>query len=89
MKASDYEAIVQKISDPDTLAEGIVELNEKLKIDELEFNKNTESIANLRDINSKLALRITEPVKVEPEQVEPEETYDDFLTKLRESLKEE
>lgn len=89
MKASNYESVLQKISNPDTLADGLVELNDMLKTDETEFNKLVESNNSLRDTNSKLALRITTPVETKVEPEVPEETYEDFLTKLKDSLKEE
>lgn len=78
MKADDYNTIIRTISNPDTMSDGLVQLSEKLKSDELEFNKLTESNNNLRDTNSKLALRITN--NVEPEKHEP--TNDEIFNEL-------
>ena len=87
MNASEYEAIIQKISNPDTLAEGLVELNDKLKNDEDTYNRLVESNNNLRDTNSKLALGITTPIEVKEEPEVKEETYEEFLSRLKEDIK--
>lgn len=87
MNTSEYEAIIQKISNPDTLAEGLVELNDKLKNDEDTYNRLVESNNNLRDTNSKLALRITTPIEVKEEPEVKEETYEEFLSRLKEDIK--
>lgn len=87
MNASEYEAIIQKISNPDTLAEGLVELNDKLKNDEDTYNRLVESNNSLRDTNSKLALRITTPIEVNKEPEVKEETYEEFLSRLKEDIK--
>lgn len=84
MKADDYNNIIKQISDPDTMSEGLVQLSEKLKTDEMDFNRLVESNNNLRDTNSKLALRITNGV--EPKKPEPtnEEIFDKlFLSKFK------
>lgn len=83
MRANDYDTIIKQISNPDTMSEGLVQLSDKLKNDELEYNKIIESNNNLRDTNSKLALRITNGV--EPKAPEPtnEEIFDSlFLSKF-------
>ena len=84
MRADDYNNIIKQISDPDTMSEGLVQLSEKLKTDEMEYNRIVESNNNLRDTNSKLALRITNGV--EPKKPEPtnEEIFDNlFLSKFK------
>lgn len=88
MKRTVYDEIIEKISNPDTLAEGLVDLDNQLKLDEADYNKITESNNSLRDVNSKLALRITTPVEVTKEtEVITEPNYDDFLQKLADQLK--
>lgn len=87
MKVSDYADIISKLSNPDTSAEGLVELNDRLKIDEEEYTKITESVNTLRDTNSKLALRVTENI-TQTTGEEGEETpdpYDTFESALKEA----
>lgn len=84
MRADDYSNIIKQISDPDTMSEGLVQLSEKLKTDEMDYNRLVESNNNLRDTNSKLALRITNGV--EPKKPEPtnDEIFEDlFLSKFK------
>ena len=66
MKKSDYNDIITKISNPDTMAEGIVDLTNKLEADEKDFERISKSINDLRDTNSKLALKITNVVQDTP-----------------------
>lgn len=82
MKKSDYESIIQDLSNPDKVAEAILSLNDKLTQDESEFNmlvcnNNTLKISNdtLRDTNAKLALRVTSTVDTLKKEVEQERDY--------------
>ena len=77
MKASDYDNIIAKISNPDTQAEGLVELTDKLKVDEQEYEANQKSITDLRDSNQKLFLRATSSVP-EDKSTQDDEEVDDF-----------
>lgn len=80
MIKSDYDGIIKQLSNPDTMSEALIQLSEKLKTDEVEFNRLIESNNNLRDTNSRLALRLTnnvEPVKPEPTN---EEIFNDLFT---------
>lgn len=82
MRKADYSDIITLLGNPDTVAEGLVKLSDKLTVDEAEFGRLTESNNSLRDTNAKLALRITEPVKVtEPEKEKTdEEIFNDLFT---------
>lgn len=87
MKATDYNDIITTLSNPDTAADGLVRLKEKLTADETEYNNLLKSNNDLRDTNSKLALKITSPVEVkEPEHVETndEKFYRLFTSKFEE-----
>lgn len=66
MKKSDYNDIITKISNPDTMAEGIIDLTNKLEADENEFARLQTSVNDLRDVNSKLALKVTNVVQDTP-----------------------
>lgn len=66
MKKSDYNDIIKKISNPDTMAEGIVELTNKLEADESDFTRMQDSVNKLRDVNSQLALKVTNVVQDVP-----------------------
>lgn len=80
MRADDYKEIIQSISNPDTMSEGLIQLSEKLKTDEFEFNKIVESNNNLRDTNSKLALRITTGVPEKAPEPTNEEIFENLFT---------
>lgn len=69
MKKADYSNIIKMISNPDTLAEGLVELDSLLDRHEQEYTDMNNSVNTLRDTNARLALRITSPVQ---EVKEPE-----------------
>ena len=66
MKKSDYNDIIKKISNPDTMAEGIVELTNRLEADESDFTRMQDSVNKLRDVNSQLALKVTNVVQDVP-----------------------
>lgn len=92
MKAESYNSIIEKISNPDTLAEGLVDLKTALGADEADYKKLEESNATLRDTNARLALRITEPVtQKEPETKEPtkEEVWAQYKETLINNMKED
>lgn len=69
MKKSDYQNIIKMVSNPDTLAEGLVELDSLLDRHEKEYTDLNNSVNTLRDANARLALKITNPI---PETKEPE-----------------
>jgi len=87
MKKSDYNDIIKKISNPDTMAEGIVELTNKLEADESDFTRMQDSVNKLRDVNSQLALKVTNVVQdvPNPEDVakqEAENLETEFLSQF-------
>ena len=67
MKKEAYDEIVKTISNPDTLAEGIVKLREQIDADVADYNALLNSRDTLRDTNAKLALRITNDVSIKSE----------------------
>ena len=92
MKMEDYEGIIEKLSNPDTNAEGLLDLTERLKVDVAEFDKSQQSITELRDSNQKLYLRATEILPSSPpptdnggneEDVDP---YEAIMEKLRKNI---
>lgn len=91
MKVTDYAGIVEKLSNPDTAAEGLVDLDAQLKKDEEDYNKIFESNNTLRDTNSKLALRITgAPTGQQEQNQEPQSetpAFDLLQQKLSEMYK--
>lgn len=82
MKKAEYDAIIKKLSNPDLLSEGLVELSNKLDEDEKDFDRINESINSLRDVNSRLALSITNKVDNTP-------TEEDIEAKENEALEAE
>lgn len=82
MKKADYDGIIALLGNPDTVADGLVQLSEKLTTDENEFNSLNASVNTLRDTNAKLALKVTSPaVNVEtPKEKTPDETFDELFT---------
>lgn len=90
MKMEDYKGIIEKIGNPDTIAEGLVDLNSQLQKDFDDYKAVKASNDTLRDTNSKLALRITETVKTDDKDLqeqEQEDVYDTFMNQLTENLK--
>ena len=83
MKKSDYNDIITKISNPDTMAEGIIDLTNKLEADEKDFERISKSINDLRDTNSKLALKITNVVQ------DPGPTPEELAKQEEEALEQE
>lgn len=88
MKKSDYNDIIKKISNPDTMAEGIVDLTNKLEADESDFTRMQDSVNKLRDVNSQLALKVTNVVQdvPNPEDVakkEADELEAEFLSQFK------
>ena len=83
MKLDDYESIIKQVSNPDTLAEGLVNLREQLKTDEVNYNNLVTSNNTLRDTNAKLALRITNDVSIKNEpELSREEKSAEFMKKF-------
>ena len=72
MRAEDYNNIITKLSNPDSFAEGLTDLSEKLRNDEVDYNKLVDSNNNLRDTNSRLALKITNVVDTSKDDIDPE-----------------
>lgn len=91
MKKDNYTSIIEKLSNPDTFADGLIDLNSQLDNDCNEYEKLVTSNNSLRDTNSKLALRVTETVKLDnntDNNVEetPEKIYGDFIDRLKSDL---
>ena len=83
MKLDAYESIIKQVSNPDTLAEGLVNLREKLKTDEANYKSLVNSNNTLRDTNAKLALRITNDVSIKNEpELSREEKSAEFMKKF-------
>lgn len=74
MKASAYKDIINLISDPDTMTDGLAKLQAQLDIDEEDYNKVLQRNNNLLKENNKLVLKNTNLVSKEksPEEVEAE-----------------
>lgn len=72
MKASTYKDIINLISDPDTMTDGIAKLQAQLDIDEEDYNNILQRNNNLLKENNKLVLKNTNLVSTEksPEEIE-------------------
>ena len=72
MKASTYKNIINLISDPDTMTDGIAKLQAQLDIDEEDYNNILQRNNNLLKENNKLVLKNTNLVSTEksPEEIE-------------------
>ena len=83
MEYKNYEQIIQSVSNPDTMADGIVQLTEQLRADEQAYNNLVQSVNSLRDTNARLALRITNPVN-EPDIKQPTniDLFEDFVNRV-------
>lgn len=91
MKRSDYNEIIKKLSDPNTVADAIVELSNQLDIDEKSYNNLVESNNKLRDANSQFVLKLTNVVQKkevpDPETIakqEAEALEEEFLAQFKE-----
>lgn len=89
MKKSDYNEIIKKLSNPDTVAEGIVELSNQLDVDEKSYDSLIESNNKLRDANSQFVLKLTNVVQKDdvpdPETIAKQEAQaleDEFLSQF-------
>ena len=86
MLKSDYDEIIKKITDADTIADGVMELTEQLRKDEAEYKELVASNDNLRKANGNMLMRLTDiadrdakdAVKPEPT---PEEARQEFFDK--------
>jgi hypothetical protein len=90
MKKSDYNEIIKKLSNPDTVADAIVELSNQLDVDEKSYNNLVESNNKLRDANSQFVLKLTNVVQKEdvpdPETIAKQEAQaleDEFLGQFK------
>ena len=90
MKFENYSEILEQLSDDNLRAEAIVNLTDKIKSDEVEYLANIGKINDLtkinnqlRDTNSKLALRVTGMV---PDD-NIEKSYDDIKTEWLEKAR--
>ena len=90
MKKSDYNEIIKKLSNPDTVAEGIVELSNQLDVDETSYESLIESNNKLRDANSQFVLKLTNVVQKDdtpdPETIAKQEAQaleDEFLSQFK------
>lgn len=81
MKKSDFDDVVTLLSNPDTTADGLVELSRRLDTVEQEFTKLDESNKNLRDTNSKLSLSIINKLPNVAQETH-EETDDEAFDRL-------
>lgn len=63
MKKSDYNEIIKKLSDPNEVANAIIELSNQLDVDEKSYNNLVESNNKLRDANSQFVLKLTNVVQ--------------------------
>lgn len=63
MKRSDYNEIIKKLSDPNEVADAIIELSNQLDVDEKSYNSLVESNNKLRDINMQYVLKFTNVVQ--------------------------
>ena len=80
MDIRNYDAIITTLSNPDTFAEGLVQLNEQLKTDATNYTNLVNSNNNLRDTNARLALRVTNTVVPEKTEETPDQTFDRLFT---------
>jgi hypothetical protein len=90
MKKSDYNEIIKKLSNPDTVADAIVELSNQLDVDEKSYNNLVESNNKLRDANSQFVLKLTNVVQKDdvpdPETIAKQEAQaleDEFLGQFK------
>lgn len=90
MKKSDYNEIIKKLSNPDTVADAIVELSNQLDVDEKSYNNLIESNNKLRDANSQFVLKLTNVVQKDdvpdPETIAKQEAQaleDEFLGQFK------
>lgn len=90
MKKSDYNEIIKKLSDPNTVADAIIELSNQLDVDEKSYNNLVESNNKLRDANSQFVLKLTNVVQKEdvpdPETIAKQEAQaleDEFLGQFK------
>ena len=75
MKASAYKDIINLISDPDTMTDGLSKLQAQLDIDEEDYNKVLQRNNNLLKENNKLVLNNTNLVSKEKSSDEFEDAY--------------
>lgn len=90
MKKSDYNEIIKKLSDPNTVADAIIELSNKLDVDEKSYNNLIDANNKLRDANSQFVLKLTNVVQKEdvpdPETIAKQEAQaleDEFLGQFK------
>lgn len=83
MKKEDYTDIIKGLTNPDTQADALVQLSDKLALHEMEYINNQNTINGLRDINAKLALRITEPIKDQPKEEPKQDPYELLINDLK------
>ena len=82
MKKSDYDPIITLLSNPDTVVDGIVQLNDKLTADEAAYDALVTSNNSLRDVNAKYALRVmsSEKPAEPPAPKTDEQIFDELFT---------
>lgn len=91
----EWKDIVKKLQNPDTVAEGLTDLNDwktandaSLTALQTEKAANENRIRELQDSNMKLYLRVTGEQTPGDEKKEPE-TFDELLAKVKEDNKKE
>lgn len=96
MKLDDYKKKLNGALSSDSLPNVVVEVLQDIEQDlterdalKTQVSELTEQNNNLRDVNSKLALRITAPVDNHEDEEEHEPTPEESLTNLVNMIKEE
>lgn len=82
MTLDNYNDVIAKLGNPDTIAEGLVDLNSQLQKDIDEYKAIKSSNDSLRDTNSRLALRITKGVSDINEPVDEKDPFDNLKEAL-------
>lgn len=80
-----YKSIISKLADSNTVADAIVELSDRLNADITDYNKIKSDLASVRDINSKLALRVTGATTSTNNETN-EDVYEAIEQKMREGF---
>lgn len=92
MDKAQYKAVIKLLSNPDTAADGLVQLNDLVEVDttafeaaQLERTNLNNTLTELRQLNGKLSLRITEgtPGSNGAGSEEEKSDYDAFAEKFK------
>lgn len=85
MNIEEYKTIIARLADSNTMADALVELSDRLNADITDYNKIKSDLASVRDINSKLALRVT-GTSTSTNNEPDEDVFKQIETKMREVL---